>query len=111
MSFFNEIKTQFGKVIKILISDNAKEYFFSNLASFLTTQGILHQSACPHTPRKNGIAKRKNRHLVETTCTLLLGANVRVHHWGDAILAAYFYLIKYHLHLLRINSLLDSLSK
>ena len=25
MSFFNEIKTEFGKVIKILKSDNAKE--------------------------------------------------------------------------------------
>jgi len=34
MSFFNEIKTQFGKVIKILGSDNAKEYFSSNLSLF-----------------------------------------------------------------------------
>jgi len=28
MSFFNEIKNQFGKIIKILRSDNTKEYFF-----------------------------------------------------------------------------------
>jgi len=26
-SFFNEIKNQFGKIVKILISNNAKEYF------------------------------------------------------------------------------------
>ena len=80
MSFFNEIKTEFGKVIKILKSDNAKEYFSSNLSSFLTNQGILHQSTCPHIPQQNGIAKRKNRHLVETACTLLLGVNVPIHH-------------------------------
>jgi len=51
MSFFNEIKTKFEKVINILRSDNAKEYFSSNLSSFLTTQGILHQSTSPHTPQ------------------------------------------------------------
>jgi len=39
---------------------------------------------------KNGIAERKNRHLVETARTLLLGAHIPVHHWGDAILTAFF---------------------
>ena len=50
-SFVNEIKTQFGKTIKILRSDNAKEYFSSAISSFLSVQGILHQSSCPHTPQ------------------------------------------------------------
>ena len=77
-SFVNEIKTQFGKTIKILRSDNAKEYFSSAISSFLSAQGILHQSSCPHTPQQNGIAERKNRHLVETAQTLLLHANVYV---------------------------------
>ena len=78
---FNEIKNQFGKVIKILPSDNAKEYFSSTLSSFLSLQGILHQSTCP---------QRKNRHLVETTCNLLFNANACVQQWGDAILIAGF---------------------
>ena len=89
-SFVNEIKTQFGKTIKVLRSDNAKEYFSSAVSSFLSSQGILHQSSCPHTPQQNGIAERKNRHIVETARTLLLHANVPVHHWGDAILTACF---------------------
>ena len=59
-SFFNEIKNQFGKTIKIFRSDNAKEYFSTKLSSFLSSQGILHQSTCPHTPQQNGIAERKN---------------------------------------------------
>ena len=79
-SFVNEIKTQFGKTIKVLRSDNAKEYFSSAVSSFLSSQGILHQSSCPHTPQQNGIAERKNRHLVETARTLLLHANVPVRH-------------------------------
>nr|KYP63600.1 Retrovirus-related Pol polyprotein from transposon TNT 1-94 [Cajanus cajan] len=90
MSFFNEIKNQFGRLIKIFRSDNAKEYFSSELSSFLSSQGVLHQSTCPHTPQQNGIAERKNRHLVETVRTLMLNTNVPVHHWGDAILTSCF---------------------
>ena len=41
-SFVNEIKTQFGKTIKILRSDNVKKYFSSAISSLLPAQGILH---------------------------------------------------------------------
>ena len=58
-SFVNEIKTQFGKTIKILRSDNAKEYFSSAISSFLSTQDILHQSSCPHTPQQNDIKEEQ----------------------------------------------------
>jgi len=79
-SFLNEIKNQFGQVIKILRSDNAKEYFSSTFSNVLSSHGILHQFTCPHTPQQNGIVERKNRHLVETAHTLLLSVNVLVHH-------------------------------
>ena len=78
------------EVIKVLRSDNAKEYFSSALSSFLSSQGILHQSTCPHTPQQNGITERKNRHLVETAGTLLLNANIPVHYWGYAVLNTNF---------------------
>ena len=86
----NQIKNQFGQVIKILRSDNAKEYFSSTFSNILSSHGILHQSTCPHTPQQNGITKRKNKYLVEIARTILLRANVPVHHWGDAILIVGF---------------------
>lgn len=46
VSFLNEIKNQFGKIIEVLKNDNAKEYFSSALSSFLSSQGILQQSTC-----------------------------------------------------------------
>ena len=55
---------------------------------FLTSQGILHQSSCPYMPQQNGVAERKNRHLVETARTMLLHHNVPSQFWGDAILTA-----------------------
>ncbi|RDX95883.1 hypothetical protein CR513_21525, partial [Mucuna pruriens] len=90
LMFSKLVENQFGKTIKILRSDNAKEYFSSELNSYLSSKEILHQSTCPHTPQQNGIAKRKNKHLVETISTLLLSANVPTNHWGEVILIACF---------------------
>ncbi|RVW22259.1 Retrovirus-related Pol polyprotein from transposon TNT 1-94 [Vitis vinifera] len=56
--------------------------------SFMSHHEILHQSSCAHTPQQNGVAERKNRHLVETTRTLLLHSNVPFPFWGDAVLTA-----------------------
>ncbi|RVW74235.1 Retrovirus-related Pol polyprotein from transposon RE1 [Vitis vinifera] len=56
--------------------------------SFMSHHGILHQSSCAHTPQQNGVAERKNRHLVETARTLLLHSNVPFRFWGDAVLTA-----------------------
>jgi len=82
MSFLNEIENQFEKTIKIFRSDNAKDYFSHDLSSFLSSKGILHQSTCPHTPQQNGIAERKNHHLLETARSLMLNTNVPTQHWG-----------------------------
>ncbi|XP_061341879.1 uncharacterized protein LOC133288188 [Gastrolobium bilobum] len=86
--FCSEIHNQFGKTIKVLRSDNAKEYFSADFSLFMSSHGILHQSSCPHTPQQNGVAERKNRHLIETTCTLLLDAHMPLQFWGDAVLTA-----------------------
>lgn len=88
MSFFNDIKNQFGKTIKYFTSDKAKRKFIK-LPS-LSSHSILHQSTSPHTPQQYQIAKRKSRHLVGTTCILTFNADVLVHHWSDVILATCF---------------------
>ncbi|CAH9069280.1 unnamed protein product [Cuscuta europaea] len=87
-SFCNEIKNQFDHTIRVLRSDNAKEYFSTNFNEYMATQGIIHQSTCPHTPQQNGIAERKHRHIIETARTLLVHANAPLKFWGDAVLTA-----------------------
>ena len=42
----------------------------------------------PITPQQNGVAERKNRHLLEVTRALLLTASVPKSYWGDALLTA-----------------------
>lgn len=88
--FCTEIRNQFNQSIRMLRSDNAKEYFSGQFNNFMTSHGIIHQSTCPHTPQQNGIAERKHRHIIETARTLLLSANAPIKFWGDAVLTAVF---------------------
>ncbi|RVW36513.1 Retrovirus-related Pol polyprotein from transposon TNT 1-94 [Vitis vinifera] len=74
--FYAEIQTQFNISIRVLRNDNVREYFSAPFTSFMSQHGILHQSSCAHTPQQNGVAERKNRHLVETARTLLLHSNI-----------------------------------
>ena len=86
--FYVEIQTQFIISIRVLCSDNVREYFSVPFTSFMSQHGIIHQSSCAHTPQQNGVAERKNQHLVETARTLLLHSNGPFRFWGDAILTA-----------------------
>jgi uncharacterized protein (DUF2164 family) len=63
-NFHSIIQTQFHTNIQILKTNNAKEYFNSELNTYYLNQGILHISSCVDTPQQNGVAKRKNRHLM-----------------------------------------------
>ena len=75
-AFHAEIKNQFNVSIKTLCTDNAGEYFSHSLGSYLCEHGIIHQSSCADTPSQNGVAERKNRHLLETARALLFQMHV-----------------------------------
>jgi len=68
--------------------DNAKEYLSHQFQKFMASNGILHQTSFVPTPQQNRVAKNKNRHLIETTRTLLLHSNVPSRFWGDVVLTA-----------------------
>ena len=74
---FNKmIRTQFGTEIKILRSDNGKEYDNSGLSPYLASNGIIHQTSCVDTPQQNGVAERKNCHLLDVARSMLFSMNV-----------------------------------
>ena len=50
--FCVEIHKQIGKTIRILRSDNVREYFFASFNTFMASHVIVHQSSCPHTSTK-----------------------------------------------------------
>jgi hypothetical protein len=74
-NFHSMIQTQFHTKIQILKTDNAKEYFNSELNTYCLNQDILHISSCVDTPQQNGVAERKNRHLLEVARSLMFPNN------------------------------------
>lgn len=86
--FFLMIENQFQTKIDILRSYNGTEYFNQHLRAFLLEKRIIHQSTCRDIPQKNGIAKRKNRHLLEVARAIMFSMNVPKYLFGDALLTA-----------------------
>ena len=91
-AFCDEIHTQFHVYVQNMRSDNAKEYVSKQFQSFMLQHDILHQTSCVDTPAQNGVAERKNKHLLETTRALLFHMHVPKHLWADALsIACFFY--------------------
>ncbi|RVW64351.1 Retrovirus-related Pol polyprotein from transposon TNT 1-94 [Vitis vinifera] len=87
-NFNNMVQTQFQAKIQVLRTDNAREYYHNILGSYLLENGIVHQSSCIDTPQQNGVAERKNRHLMEVARSLMIASNVPKQLWGEAVLTA-----------------------
>ncbi|KAJ9553858.1 hypothetical protein OSB04_017903 [Centaurea solstitialis] len=85
-----EIKTQFKVSIQTLRSDNAKEYLSQTFQSYMLQNGILHESSCVDTPAQNGVAERKNRHLLEVARALLFHMTVPKPFWADVVATTCF---------------------
>lgn len=77
--FHKMIYTQYNVKVQVLRSDNGGEYLSSKFRQYLEAQGIVHQATCPNTPQQNGVAERKNHHLLEVVRALLIEAcNIRI---------------------------------
>ena len=59
------------------------EYTSNKFLELLVSDGAIQQTLCKDTPEQNGVAKRKHRHIVETTRSLLLFASVPSELWGE----------------------------
>ncbi|BBH08832.1 hypothetical protein Prudu_021148 [Prunus dulcis] len=55
--------------------------FLARLLQIFGFKGIVRRLSCPYTPQQNGLAERKNRHIVETAITLLTTAALPGQFW------------------------------
>jgi len=82
------IKPQHSAVIKYFRCDLGGEYTSNKFYQLLTLDGTIHQTSFMNILEQNSVAKRKYRHIVETTRSLLLSAFVPSEFWGEDVLAA-----------------------
>jgi hypothetical protein len=74
-NFNSMIQTQFHTKIQILKTDDAKEYFNSDLNTYYLSQGIIHISSCVDTAQQNEVAEIKNRHQLGIARSLMFQNN------------------------------------
>jgi histone deacetylase 1/2 len=89
-AFFQQMAKQFTNSVKIIQSDGGGEFVNTVLQTHFAANGIIHRLSCPGTPEQNGLAKRRHRHIVETSLTLLAHASVPVKYWTAAFNTAVF---------------------
>ncbi|RDY02079.1 hypothetical protein CR513_14517, partial [Mucuna pruriens] len=69
-----------------LHSNNGTEFVNPKLFNFLKDNGVVHELTCVNTPQQNGVAKRKNYHLLEVARALLFQMSIPNVYWGEVVL-------------------------
>ena len=73
-----------GKRIKVLRSENGGEYIDKEFTGFYAREGIKREWTAPYNPEQNGVAKRKNRTIVEATRAMLYDQDMSKFLWVEA---------------------------
>ena len=89
-NFHKMICTQFDTVVWVVRSDKGGEYIYGGLTYYFTAHGMIHQTSCTNTPQQNGVAERKNHHLLESARSMMFSMQVPKSYWGEAVLTAAF---------------------
>ncbi|KAG6457289.1 hypothetical protein O3G_MSEX010208 [Manduca sexta] len=76
--------------IKMLRTDNGREYVNKQFQSFLQEHGIKHQTTIPYSPQQNGVAERANRTIMEAGRCMLQEAGLDRRFWAEALNTAIY---------------------
>ena len=90
--YTNLVENQLNVKIKTLRTDRGCEYLSDQFKSFCDEKGIALQLTIPYTPQQNGVAKRRNRTLLDMVRSMMAQANLPISFWGDALLTAAYVL-------------------
>jgi hypothetical protein len=58
----------------------------NDFMAYTSDHGIIHQTTCLGTPPQNGVAKRKNQHLLEVVRSMMFQMNVPKYMWSEAMM-------------------------
>nr|GEW15462.1 hypothetical protein [Tanacetum cinerariifolium] len=84
-TFITGLENQLSLKVKMIRSDNRTEFKNSNLNQFCGLKGIKREFSVPSTPQQNGIAKRKNKTLIEAARTMLADLLLPIPFWAEAV--------------------------
>nr|GEX11625.1 putative ribonuclease H-like domain-containing protein [Tanacetum cinerariifolium] len=88
-NFITKIENLKDLKVKIIRCDNEADIKNKEMNEFCTRKGIKRESSNAKTPQQNGVAKRRNRTLIEAARTMLADAKLPVTFWAEAVNTAY----------------------
>ncbi|GKA97705.1 putative ribonuclease H-like domain-containing protein [Tanacetum coccineum] len=87
-NFIKEIENLVDKKVKIIRSDNGTQFKNKVLDDFCREKGIKREYSVARTPQQNGVAKRRNRTLIEAVRTMLADSKLPTTFWVEAVSTA-----------------------
>nr|GEX22623.1 retrovirus-related Pol polyprotein from transposon TNT 1-94 [Tanacetum cinerariifolium] len=84
-TFITGLGNQLSLNVKVIKSDNGTEFNNNDLNQFCGMKEIKREFSVPRNPQQNGIAKRKNRTLIEVARTILADSLLPIPFWAEAV--------------------------
>ncbi|GKD94794.1 putative ribonuclease H-like domain-containing protein [Tanacetum coccineum] len=90
--FIKGLENQLNHKVKIIRSDHGIEFKNHAMNELCAKKGIKRDFSMAKTPRKNGVAERKNRTLIEAARTMLADSLLHIPFWAEAVNTACYVL-------------------
>jgi hypothetical protein len=85
LNFRAIVEKEKGVGIKCLRSDGRGEYFSNEFSEYLKEHGIQKKYSCSYSPQRNGVAEKKNMHIIEVARAMLNEKNLPNDFWAEAV--------------------------
>ncbi|GJY33849.1 putative ribonuclease H-like domain-containing protein, partial [Tanacetum coccineum] len=92
--FIVGLKNQLNHQVKIITCDHGIEFKNYTMNELCAKKGIKREFSVARTPQQNGVAKRKNRTLIEAARTMLADSLLPIPFWAEAVNTACYVLNK-----------------
>lgn len=84
------VETQSEHKIKVLRSDNRREFISKAFEDFLKAHEIEKQTSTPYTLQQNGVAERLNCTIVEMARSMIYEQHMKLEFWAEAVVNAVY---------------------
>nr|GEU69646.1 hypothetical protein [Tanacetum cinerariifolium] len=84
-NFIVGIENQMDHKVKTIRCDNGTEFNNKIMNEFCEMKGIRREFSIARTPQQNGVAKRKNKTLIEAARTMLANSKLPTTFWAEAV--------------------------
>jgi transposase InsO family protein len=79
-----------GHYVRALIIDRGGEYLSNEFNAYCEKQGIQRYLTAPYTPQQNGIAKRKNRTILDMVRSMIKTKKIPKEFWAETVQCAVY---------------------